>query len=160
MTVGDEENKGAGPIPSTARARALRESSKPDAALSHIPSGVNVLEENVTKNPVFYVMSPSEPSMWNVAAANLLPVRLWSELTPATQVSEFAETRPRLNELREIATSIPATEMEMGVLKSQGTEIQKSGYAAADRQDWTTYWCRGHHQLPVLTWHQSSRRTS
>lgn len=158
--LGDKKERNGDPGGSFLTRYALRKSSKSDAAISHIPSGVNVLEENITKNPIFYVMSPSESSMGNVAAANLPPVRLELELTPMTQVLEPAETCPRLNKLGEIANAVPAMETEMGVLKSQGTEIQKSGYAAADRQNWTTYWCRGHHQHPVLMWHQYSRRTS
>lgn len=49
-----------------------------------------------------------------------------SQVAPATQVSEPSNTGPTLNELGEILTSFPPKCTEMGVLKLQGTVIEKS----------------------------------
>jgi len=89
--------------------------------VADIPSRIDVLEENVPKNPEVCVMSQSA---WHTgkATANVLPVRLGSADAPAAQVLEPSETCPRLNVAGEISTPMPPTEIEMGVLKSQGTE--------------------------------------
>ena len=47
-------------------ARVCKSDTAIGIMISHIPNSINVLEENITKNPVVYVTSPSEPSMGNV----------------------------------------------------------------------------------------------
>jgi hypothetical protein len=51
------------------------------------------------------------------------PARVGSATAPATQVLEFRETAPRLNEAAEMLTTFPPTSKEMGVLNVQGTRI-------------------------------------
>ena len=56
----------------------------------------------------------------------IIPLSAALEATPAMQVSEPLVLGPRLNESGEILISLPLKYMETGVLKLQGTVIDKS----------------------------------
>jgi hypothetical protein len=99
------------------------EVSKSDSATANIPSSIDILEENVTKNPEFCITTcqrcPHESKL-----ANVPPVREAIDAAPATHLLESSEeATPRLNEARLILIIFPPTVMEMRLLKSQGTGI-------------------------------------
>ena len=99
---------------------------KADGPSTKIPSGVNVLQEDIPKNPksctkVSFIIR----KVIRGQVANL-PVRDGFEIAPAIQTLLFPFIGPRLNVAGEIVTADPPIETEMEVLKLQGTVIEES----------------------------------
>ena len=128
--------------------------SKSNAGVPNIPSTVDVLEENITKNPELCITVSQRCPQKN-RRANLLPLRAGTEAAPARHILELSAIGPRLNESGEMRNSLPPTSIEMGVLKLQGTEIASPMYVPSHRRHQTgnTHWCIGQDHTVVLIWH-------
>jgi hypothetical protein len=98
--------------------------SKANARVTNIPSTVNVLQEDIAKNP----KCCRKVSFINIEAitGQLIPWSAAFEAAPAKQVPEPSDTGPRINESGKILISVSPKYTEMGVLKLQGTVIDKS----------------------------------